>query len=377
MEAEGVFLVDESGMVEMSYAAYDAEADLQDLLARYPSLLAGRQMNPSSPRQWLLIAREEGVPAFEGGSARWSADHLFVDQDGIPTIVEVKRSTNTQIRREVVGQMLDYAANGLRYWPPDRLRQDLIHRLGNDADLADAQVVDLLERAGVPEADVEEFWQKVADNLGVGKLRLLFVADEIPETLRRIIEFLNEQLVQCEVLGLEVRQFRSGIHRVLVPTVVGQTSQARTVKQSARVETFDELLEGSSPALKEVQDALTALAQQHGWVITTSKAARQYRLGSGATLLQLNAAPRDGTVQMMLGPVYDAGRSEEALGLRKGLAAIAGHAVSDRNPRLEAQTILDHWDRWAGEWLPRYVSARSQADAEAIQPTTARQRPLE
>jgi hypothetical protein len=33
------------------------------------------------------------------------------DQNAVPTLVEVKRSSDTRIRREVVGQMLDYAAN--------------------------------------------------------------------------------------------------------------------------------------------------------------------------------------------------------------------------------------------------------------------------
>jgi len=55
-----------------------------------------------------------GVPSIDGGGDRWSADHLFLDQDAIPTFVEVKRSTDTRIRREVVGQMLDYAANAIR-----------------------------------------------------------------------------------------------------------------------------------------------------------------------------------------------------------------------------------------------------------------------
>jgi hypothetical protein len=51
-----------------------------------------------------------------------SVDHLFVDQDAVPTLVEVKRSSDTRIRREVVGQMLDYAANAVVYWPLERLR---------------------------------------------------------------------------------------------------------------------------------------------------------------------------------------------------------------------------------------------------------------
>jgi hypothetical protein len=39
----------------------------------------------------------------------------------VPTLVEVKRSDDTRIRREVVGQMLDYAANGVVYWPGEVL----------------------------------------------------------------------------------------------------------------------------------------------------------------------------------------------------------------------------------------------------------------
>ena len=53
---------------------------------------------------------------------RWSLDHLFLDQEGIPTFVECKRSTDTRARREVVAQMLDYAANGLQYWSMERIQ---------------------------------------------------------------------------------------------------------------------------------------------------------------------------------------------------------------------------------------------------------------
>jgi hypothetical protein len=108
----GIYLIDKSGnLVELQNRPYDSEAHLQELLARYPNLLASDQMNRAEPRRWLLIAREMGLPSEEDGSNRWSVDHLFLDQDGIPTIVEVKRSSDSRIRREVIGQMLDYAAN--------------------------------------------------------------------------------------------------------------------------------------------------------------------------------------------------------------------------------------------------------------------------
>lgn len=114
--ADSIFLVAEDGtLIEMRSERYESEDLLQELLANYPDLLAGGQMSPNSPLKWMLVRREFGVPVMEGGGAQFSADHLFLDQHGVPTIVEVKRSTNREIRRQIVGQMLDYAANGVRY----------------------------------------------------------------------------------------------------------------------------------------------------------------------------------------------------------------------------------------------------------------------
>ena len=109
-------------MVEMVEMPYAVEDDFQRLLAEHPGLLAGDQFDREVPRKWLLVAREVAVASEQDGSGRWSLDHLFLDQDAVPTIVEVKRSVDTRIRREVVGQMLDYAANGTRYWPVEDLR---------------------------------------------------------------------------------------------------------------------------------------------------------------------------------------------------------------------------------------------------------------
>ncbi|SRR6266498_2811022 len=103
----GIFLIQGNDeLVEMNEHAYDSEDLLQTLLAKYPSLLAGSQIDAGTPRKWLLIDREFGVPSEEGGSDQWSLDHLFLDQDAIPTIVEVKRSTDTRIREMEAGQAL-------------------------------------------------------------------------------------------------------------------------------------------------------------------------------------------------------------------------------------------------------------------------------
>ena len=107
-------------LIEMRQQGYLLEAHLQELLAKYPSLLAGEGLNPEAPRRWLLVRREAGLADAEDGGMRWSVDHLFFDQDAVPTLVEVKRSSDTRIRREVVGQMLDYAANAVVPYPLSR-----------------------------------------------------------------------------------------------------------------------------------------------------------------------------------------------------------------------------------------------------------------
>ncbi len=131
-----LFLIDgDNNLTPLSQADYDSESLLQQLLADHPALLGGDQMGSGAPRQWLFVTREAPVPDKEGATGRWSLDHLFLDQDAIPTFVEVKRASDSRIRREVVGQMLDYAANGLRYWPVESIQAFLATRVG-DVDAA-------------------------------------------------------------------------------------------------------------------------------------------------------------------------------------------------------------------------------------------------
>jgi len=233
MDAAKIFLVDDkqSGLIPMSETAYVTEDVLQDLLARYPDLLPGDQIDPENPPRWLLVSREMGVPGDEDESDRWSLDHLFLDQDGVPTFVECKRATDTRSRREVVAQMLDYAANGVEYWGIDRVRQAAAETAQGRGKTLDDVIARLLGDDG---ANVEAYWKAVETNLHGRRARLLFVMDDIPRELRRLVEFLNEEMTNVEVLAVEIKQFQredSRGQKALVPRVVGFTETARSVKE--------------------------------------------------------------------------------------------------------------------------------------------------
>lgn len=234
-----IFVIDgDDALRELVEAPYASEDLLQQLLAKFPDLLSGDQIDRETPRRFLLVSREMEVPDCEAGPGRWALDHLFLDQDGIPTLVEVKRSSDTRLRREVVGQMLDYAANGLAYWPLERLRAvfeaDCLRR-GVPAEEP------LLKHLRDTSRDVESFWQEVKVNLQAGRVRLVFLADVIPPELQRVVEFLNGQMDPAEVLAIAVRQYEGSGIRTLVPQVYGQTAAAEVRKgRTAGGEKWDE-----------------------------------------------------------------------------------------------------------------------------------------
>lgn len=226
----GIYLIDDDDrLVEMTEQAYDSEDQLQELLEKYPNLLAGDQIDRATPRRWLSVNRESAITLEEDGVDRWNLDHLFLDQDGIPTLVEVKRTDDTDVRQKILGQMLDYAANALIYWPFKSIVSQFevnCREVGRDPE-------QVFEEFLGENANEEGFWSRVKTNLQAGKLRLVFVADEIPSELRRVVEFLNEQMDPTEVLAVEIKQYVSEAgQKTLVPRLIGQTAGAQQKKSS-------------------------------------------------------------------------------------------------------------------------------------------------
>jgi len=228
---DGMFVQRDDGeLVEITQSEFESEDLFQKLLVDHPELIPSGQMGNSVPRRWLLIAREAGIPGQEGGSGRWWLDHLFVDQDGIPTLVEVKRSTDTRIRREVVAQMLDYAANSVEYLTVESIYAAFDKTCEEQGISPDQTLETFLEDT----LSSEQFWATIKTNLQAGKIRLLFIADVIPPELERIVEFLNRQMDPAIVLAVEIRQFIGEDLKSYAPRVLGQTTAAIQRKSSTR-----------------------------------------------------------------------------------------------------------------------------------------------
>jgi hypothetical protein len=205
-----IYMVDPDGSLRrMAPSAPDDEERVQMLVARYPELIT------DGDGDLLLIRREQTIADNEDGAGRWSLDHLFVTRDAVPVLVELKRPVDTRLRREVVGQMLDYAANATAYWQAGRIADSFVRT----ATEAGADPETTLQNF-IGEQDPATFWEQVDANFKAGRIKLVFVADGIPRELARIVEFLNEQM-RADVRAVELRWF-AGDGGVMSPRVIGE-----------------------------------------------------------------------------------------------------------------------------------------------------------
>ena len=280
--AERIYTRGERGGLEpLEEEPFSTEDELQALIAEHPELLDGEQIRPGDPRRWILITREKGIAETAGASARWALDHLIVDQDAVPTLAEVKRGSNRELRRTIVGQLLEYAAHAAQTWTADELRQtfeDSANAQGRDPDAVLAELLQVDE-----EPDADAFWEKVATNLTARRLRLLFIADEIPDPLEQVVKFLNEQMPNIEVLAVEIKQFRGESSQTLVPRVIGRTAAASTrgtttPRRKLTRESFLEEL--PSDRAREAANRLLKVADENGAKVVPRSNAVSIRMRS-------------------------------------------------------------------------------------------------
>ena len=237
------------------------EDQLQSLIADHPELLDGQQIRPDDPRRWILVTREKGIAETADGGARWALDLLLVDQDAMPTLVEVKRSRNPDARRAVVGQMLEYAAYAVQNWTAAELRRTFEESARMRGLHPDDELGTLLQDK---QPDAEDFWQRVTAKLAASEIRLLFVVDDIPGPLRRIVEFLNAQMPALELIAVEIKQFRGAgaSTQALAPRVIGRVDKQPNRLSAHTRESFLEAL--PSDRVRSTAERLLNAAEKKG-----------------------------------------------------------------------------------------------------------------
>lgn len=201
----------EGSWAEPEISGHKSEDALQKLLATSPDLLPGDETGLP-----MAVARELPVSAGR-------IDLVGVDVEGELTLCECKLASNPGVRRELVGQLLEYASSlrGMSFG-------DFAGRFGARTG---ASLVEAVSKIAGEGFDEESFEAQVHENLRAGRFRLVIVVDQISEALRQTVVYLNDHL-DGAVLALELAYLRDGDVEMLLPEVYGAESAER--KKPAR-----------------------------------------------------------------------------------------------------------------------------------------------
>jgi len=200
-------VLQDQGISPLSQEAYLDESALQRLLEEHPELIALDDVDPTAS-PLLPIGRE--VPL-----AGQSLDLLFLDLSGRLTGVETKLRRNSQVRREVVGQVLEYGAY-LSTWSVEDVERQAERYLADPQTPARFQSQGLYEALSRVDAsgptgegsDETGMRTKISNSLESGDMRLLIAVDRVVDPLRRLVTFLNSAS-RFDMYLLEVQQYRA------------------------------------------------------------------------------------------------------------------------------------------------------------------------
>ena len=187
------------------------EATLQDLLFRFPETLPIPAIDPAYAGA-ASVCKELSLPS-------GYADALYVNRLGRITLVEFKLWRNPQARREVIGQILDYAKD-LASWDYEDLQRQVslaLDRSGN-------ALYDLVRQQS-PDLNEAEFVDNVTRHLRRGEFLLLIIGDGIQESAANIVDFVQRHSgLHFNLALVEAALYRDAANSLIVqPRILART----------------------------------------------------------------------------------------------------------------------------------------------------------
>ena len=201
------------------------EAWIQETIRANPEILPVAEIEPTFAS---LVSIGMEVPTKTG-----SIDNLYLNPQGYLTIVETKLWRNPEARREVVGQIIEYAKD-ISHWSLDDL-EERVRSYNQKYRGSDLGVLDTLRQADqIEKADESFILDAISRNMRRGKFLLLIVGDGIRENVEEMVDFLNETpqlqftlaLVELHVYELDGTEDKS---RLVIPQIVARTREITRV----------------------------------------------------------------------------------------------------------------------------------------------------
>lgn len=220
-----ILFIDGEKVTALEESEFTEERKLQDYLKDFPTLIPLEDVVEEAP-ELICIGKEVAVPS-------GALDLLFIDKNGLITVIETKLVNNPEIRREVIGQIIEYASY-ISHWSADKVYELANAYLKSDLD---GYMLNKYPDNYSP----EDFRLKIEQNLEGGRVRLIIAVDKLVEPLRSTVTFLNHNC-KFDILLLEVSSFEGRERgKVLTSSLFGYISKT-TARQPKKQWNLDEFL---------------------------------------------------------------------------------------------------------------------------------------
>lgn len=188
-------------------AKYGKEGELQHLLAESPRLISISEIRDNAS-PLVVAVREFPLPI-------GYIDVLAFSAGGDIAVIECKLASNSDAKRKVIGQVLEYGANlwQISYQELDqavqsKLGESLAQQVAKETDSSDW--------------DEEDFRRNIESSLQSGNFILIIVVDEINDELSRIVRYMNLGGSEgFDFAALEMRRFQNDNAEMLIPRFFG------------------------------------------------------------------------------------------------------------------------------------------------------------
>ena len=181
---------------------YENEDELQKYLFEKPYLLQNE-----SDAKYFAVKREIYLPS------AGRLDLFLIDEHGTPIAVEVKLDRNSQSKREVVAQVIDYISDisYMNYHSLDELTdgklEDVINNIDNENKLP----------------------KIVNSSINSGSIKMIIAVDHANNDLKRIMLFLKER-TNFDVRLVEISKYNNG--ESLFPIIIVDTHNLNLIKSN-------------------------------------------------------------------------------------------------------------------------------------------------
>jgi hypothetical protein len=303
---------------------FKEESHLQRILFESPDLIVARE--DELP---VVLMREAGLP----GSGY--TDLVGVDAAGNILIIETKLAKNPEIRRKVIGQVLEYAAF---LW---RMRFEDFDELFKSREGKSIRELFSERSDSLP---IEEITRTITENLEQGRFKLLIAVGQINPELEKIIAYVSSFRGGLVLEALEVNLYQEGDTEVFVPQRHGQVS-AETGRSVGAL-TIDEVIANSpNEHSRHLYRVLVDEWIKLGHLVQPASAGASFKADINEQLQPIFwAFPR--YVQALMSPLTQRGVPPELLArYRSALASLPGfdkrRMMSDAKPPTELSRISE------------------------------------